>query len=109
MAARPRASPPAIQNRAAARNIQLTVNFLLLVSCRVHGVVRQQLRLKSFPVPEAFNLPRGPLLGEVAIHDSCTHDENVVMGEVGVGGVGRGGAGGEPRADEWVGGEGRIV
>ena len=30
--------------------------------------------------------------------DSCTHDENVVMGEVGYGGVGRG----VVRGDAWV-------
>ena len=46
-------------------------------------------------------LPRSARCGsslEVATHDSCTHDENVVMGEVGYGGVGRG----VVRGDAWV-------
>ena len=46
-------------------------------------------------------LPRSARCGsslKVAIHDLCTHDENVVMGEVGYGGVGRG----VVRGDAWV-------
>ena len=40
----------------------------------------------------------GNSLRTVAIHDLCTHDENMVMGEVGYGGVGTG----VVRGDAWV-------